>query len=72
MNDRTGQVWFIGNDEQWQVFLVLKKAITRCGCHEHMRLILSSNWDSWPGKVAPYPESVEWAWEKNHDFKRIL
>lgn len=72
MNDRTGQVWLIDHDEhQWQMFVVIGEAITRCGCHEHPRLILSSNWETWPGKVAPYPESVDHSWEKNFDFVRI-
>jgi hypothetical protein len=71
VSDRTGQVWHVGNDEMWQIFVVLGGSIERSGAYEHLRLIISSNWDSWPGKVAPYPEDVFVPWEGLDYFRRI-
>ncbi len=71
MIDRTGQVWHVGNDEMWQIFVVVAASREIAGSYEHLRLIMSSNWDSWPGKVAPYPEKIDVPWESISYFERI-
>jgi len=55
----------------WQVFVVIGVGSVYNGGVYHPRLILSSNWKGWAGKVAPYPEDNGKEWEGVDHFKRI-
>lgn len=71
MKDRVGQVWHVGTNDMYQTFVVLEVGSEYSRGFNHLRLILSSNWEDWPGKVAPYPEEDTAPWERIDYFKRI-
>jgi hypothetical protein len=55
----------------WQIFVVVDAGHPYNGGFRHLRLILSSNWESWPGIVAPYPEDTKFPWETIDHFRRV-